>query len=86
MNKIDIGCGNNKMDGFFGVDQYPFPAVDKVVDLNAPQWPLPDNQFEFARASHVIEHVKDTTNFLREIHRICKHGAEVVIETTFFLD
>lgn len=84
MQNIDIGCGNNKTEGFFGVDQYPFPAVDQVIDLNAPSWPIPDNKFDFARASHVIEHVKDTQNFLKEIHRICKHGAEVVIETPHF--
>ncbi len=72
------------MNGFYGVDQFPFPGVDKVFDLNGPNWPLQDSSFDFARASHVIEHVRDTQTFLKEIHRICKNGAEVLIETPHF--
>ncbi len=72
------------MTGFYGVDQFPFPGVDKVIDLNSPNWPLEDDSFDYARASHVIEHVRDTQIFLREIHRICKNGAEVLIETPHF--
>lgn len=84
LQKIDIGCGPNKQDGYYGVDQYPFPGVDKVIDLNSPVWPLDNDTFTHVRASHVIEHVKDTQNFLKEIHRISKDGAEVLIETPHF--
>lgn len=84
IHSIDIGCGLKKRANYYGIDQYPFPGVDKVVDLNSANWPIPDNEFDFARASHVIEHVKDTQVFLKEIHRICKHGAEVEIETPHF--
>ncbi|WP_413581354.1 class I SAM-dependent methyltransferase [Bdellovibrio sp. HCB288] len=84
LKKLDVGCGNNKPEGYYGIDQYPFPAADKVFDLNSPNWPLPDNHFEFVRASHVIEHVRDTQVFLKEIHRICRNGAEILIETPHF--
>lgn len=84
LNKIDIGCGSNKTNGYFGVDQYPFPGVDKVFDLNSTNWPLPDNSFDVVRASHIIEHVRDTQIFLKEIHRISRHGAEILIETPHF--
>lgn len=82
--KIDIGCGNNKKEGFYGIDHFAFPAVDKVFDFNNPAWPLPDSHFEYARISHVIEHVRETQIFLTEIHRICEHGAEVYFETPHF--
>ena len=84
MQKIDIGCGNNKPEGYYGVDQFPFEGVDKVFDLSSPGWPLPDSNFDYVRASHVIEHVKDTQVFLKEIHRIAKNGAEVLIETPHY--
>ncbi len=84
MQKIDIGCGNNKAEGFYGVDQFPFDGVDKVFDLSKGDWPLSDSQFDYVRASHVIEHVKDTQVFLKEIHRIAKDGSEVLIETPHY--
>jgi len=84
LKTIDIGCGPRKLPGSFGVDVFPFPGVDKVFDLNQKPWPIEDNQFDFIRASHVIEHVEDTKNFLAEIHRIAKPGAEVLIETPHF--
>jgi SAM-dependent methyltransferase len=81
---IDVGCGPNKLAGSFGVDVFPFPGVDQVFDLNDSHWPIEKNQYDFLRASHVIEHVEDTKTFLKEIHRICKPGAEVLIETPHF--
>lgn len=80
---LDIGCGLAKYPGSYGVDCFQFPEVDKVFDLNE-NWPLPDSQFTGARAVQVIEHVRDTKHFLKEIHRVCKHGAEVYIETPHY--
>lgn len=84
MRVIDIGCGPNKFENAYGVDQFPFPGVDQVFDLSSAHWPIEDNSFDFVRASHVIEHVQNTQNFLKEIHRIAKPGAEVLIETPHF--
>ncbi|WP_413561341.1 methyltransferase domain-containing protein [Bdellovibrio sp. HCB209] len=84
LKKIDIGCGPNKSSQYYGVDQYPFPGVDQVFDLNSANWPLPESHFLEIKASHIIEHVKDTQNFLKEIHRISANNAEVIIETPHF--
>jgi len=84
MDVIDIGCGPRKPEGSFGVDVHPFPGVDLVFDLNLKSWPLESGRFDFVRSSHVIEHIEDTKNFLAEIHRIAKPGAEVLIETPHF--
>ena len=84
LKKLDIGCGGSKQDGFYGIDHHPFPGVDQVFDFNVRNWPLPESHFEYARASHVIEHVRETQIFLTEIHRICQHGAEVYFETPHF--
>lgn len=82
--KIDIGCGPNKSPGFYGVDHFSFPEVDKVIDLNSANWDLPESHFEYAKVSHVIEHIRETQTFLTEIHRICQNGAEVYFETPHF--
>lgn len=84
MNIIDIGCGPKKTEGAFGVDCHPFPGVDLVFDMSEKRWPIEDSRFDKAVSIQVIEHVEDTKTFLKEIHRICKNGAEVYIETPHY--
>ena len=84
MKLIDLGCGSRKAEGHYGVDYFQFPGVDQVFDLDGGKWPLEDNSFDGARSIHVIEHLSDTRNFLQEIHRVCKDGAEIYIETPHY--
>jgi hypothetical protein len=82
--KIDLGCGPKKKQGTLGVDHFPYPGVDLVFDLNRVPWPLNDNLFETVFASHVIEHINFIPQFMREIHRISKHQADIHIVTPHF--
>jgi ubiquinone/menaquinone biosynthesis C-methylase UbiE len=84
IKKIDLGCGPKKTQGALGVDHFPYPGVDVVFDLNKFPWPLNDNLFETVYASHVIEHINFIPEFMREIHRISKHQADVHIITPHF--
>jgi SAM-dependent methyltransferase len=81
---IDIGCGPNKKPGSYGVDCFAFPGVDQVFEFEQGDWPLPDDHFESVHCSHVIEHMTNAKQLLRQIHRICRAGAEVYIETPHF--
>jgi SAM-dependent methyltransferase/chromosome segregation ATPase len=78
MLKIDLGCGKAKQDGFIGVDRYPLPKVDIIADLNAPL-PIKSDSVDLLYASHSLEHLSDLMAAMREIYRICKHGAQVCI-------
>lgn len=55
--KLDIGCGENKQEGFIGMDVRPFKGVDIVQNLEKFPWILPDNSVSMAVASHVLEHI-----------------------------
>lgn len=81
---IDIGCGSSKLPGSFGVDLHPYAGVDKVLNLDETPWDLPSSAFRSIHATHVIEHVDDLVAFMREIHRIARPDAEVVIATPHF--
>ncbi|MCB0408187.1 MAG: class I SAM-dependent methyltransferase [Bdellovibrionales bacterium] len=81
---LDLGCGSNKAAGAFGVDIHPYDNVDQVLNVNIIPWQLPDNYFEKIRSLHVIEHVENVVGFMKEIHRICKPGAEIYFETPHF--
>jgi predicted SAM-dependent methyltransferase len=81
---LDVGCGPNKTRGAFGVDRHAYPGVDLVCDLDVLPWPLKDDAFDSILASHVIEHVESIPAFMREVHRVGRHGAVVRIMTPHY--
>lgn len=84
MKTLDIGCGDKKESGSTGMDIFGYPGVDIVHNVNQTPWPLEDNQFERVICQHVIEHVDNVVEFMREIHRISKPGAVIEITTPHF--
>lgn len=79
--RLDIGCGNAKTAGCFGIDLRPLPGVDLVWDIEEFPWPLPDDCARVAFMSHVFEHLtpRKVLPFMAELHRVCQHGAQVLI-------
>src|SRR6266850_605883 len=76
--RVDLGCGRIKLPGFIGVDRFPMPGVDIVADLDE-RLPFADDSVDMVYASHSLEHVSDLSQVMREVHRICKHGAQLCI-------
>lgn len=70
--KLDIACGQNKQEGFVGIDISPVEGVDIVHDLEIYPWPIESESVEEANVSHYIEHTKDIIKFMEEIYRILK--------------
>lgn len=76
--KVDLGCGNTKMNDFTGVDISAGPNVDIIADLNR-RFPFPDSSVEAMRAYNILEYLNSQIHAMNEIWRICRHGAEVEI-------
>ncbi len=70
--KLNLGCGNKKIDGFIGVDRFGTPDIQ--VDLEVFPWPWKDNSVKEIILSHVLEHLgKDSDiflNIMKELYRI----------------
>jgi hypothetical protein len=82
--KIDLGCGNSKIGAdFVGVDRYQIPGVDVIADIDS-KLPLEDNSVDFLFASHSLEHCANLTHTIKEIYRICRHGAQVCIISPYY--
>ena len=75
---LDVGCGYNP-------NQYATTICDvldlkekysdkQFVKLDGEKLPFDDKEFDFVVASHVLEHVIDPNNFLKEISRVAKQG------------
>lgn len=84
---IDLGCGDmpyreivqNKVDAYDSLDFFPrFNSVTYVGDIqNMPV--IPDNTYDSAICIEVLEHVPDPASAIKEIFRILKPGAVVVV-------
>lgn len=79
-SSIDLAAGDRKehwLPNAITTDMFDY-GVDLVFDLCDTPWGIADNQFEFCRAQHIVEHIKDGQHFiniLNEVYRICKDGA-----------
>jgi len=81
--RVNLGCGNQKLIGFKGVDKYPCEAVDILADITCTL-PFEDDTVDEIYMDNVIEHINDIPSLLSEITRVCKKGAEITIITPHF--
>jgi hypothetical protein len=86
VTKLELGCGQHKRPGFFGIDIQPAPGVDLVMDFELQRLPFPDGSIEHIYSSHAFEHLEapgSPMEVLREIVRVARHGATVEIWTPY---
>ncbi len=81
--KIDLGCGTRKAAGFIGIDRYLLLGVDVIADMN-DRLPFRDNSVDLLYASHSLEHAEKLLPTMKEIYRICKHGAQVCVLAPYY--
>lgn len=55
--KLDLACGDNKREGYKGIDVVKTESVDYVVDLQSYPWPIESESAEEINCSHYIEHI-----------------------------
>ena len=77
-NILDIGCGYNAHEQATVVcdiqDLSNFYKNKNFVKLTNNILPFKNKEFDFVVCSHVIEHVKDVTLFIKELERISSKG------------
>ncbi len=66
---LNLGCGKKPISGYLNVDIYGGDII-----ANAESLPFRNESFNFILASHVLEHVSNLQNSMKEIHRILKPG------------
>ncbi len=71
--KLNIACGQQKQEGFVGIDKVKTDATDIVYDFEQVPWDfISDNCVDELTCSHYVEHVRDLPKFMDEIYRIMK--------------
>ncbi len=73
--------------GLQQVKEKNIASLKEVLLFDGYKIPYPDNHFDLAICSHVLEHVEHERFFLRELQRISKYQIiEVPIDFSFFVD
>jgi SAM-dependent methyltransferase len=80
---IELGCGMKKLDGYIGIDRFPFPCVDIVADLNKAI-PFSDDSVDVIYACHSLEHLQSTEHIMNEIYRVGKNHAIIMILAPYY--
>ena len=83
-DKLNLGCGTSKREGFINLDWNAEVAPDITHDLNIFPYPFPDRRFSYIEAVHVLEHLDRPFLVMRELHRILKPGGRLVIKVPHF--
>lgn len=72
---VELGCGNNKrIKDAIGIDQFEFPGVDYVCDLNEGMPFLESNSVDEIYSHHLLEHLIDLPLVMNEVYRVLKPG------------
>ena len=84
MNKLNLGCGFDKLDGYINIDNRSECSPDVVFDLNIFPYPFETNTFSEIIMDHVIEHLDDPLLVLQEIYRISAPEAKIYLNCPHF--
>lgn len=75
LDKLNLGCGKRKRQGFINVDSNPDCSPDVLLDLDKGLSAFADNSVGEIWVEHVLEHVNDLMHLLEEMYRVSAPGA-----------
>src|SRR6266849_4266747 len=77
--RLNLGCGNNYMEGYINVDMNSEVKCDTVVDLENDVFPWSDDSVDGIVAKMVLEHIYKRDRFMNECHRVLKPKSKMYI-------
>lgn len=79
--KINLGCGNDYMDGYINVDRNNSVKCDLVLDFEKGKFPWKKESVEKIVAKMVVEHIWEIDKFMNECWRVLEIGGYMYITT-----
>jgi len=80
---LDIACSKNKIKGAVGLDRDKDSSADIICDLEKI-FPLKSDIFDLVYCKHLLEHLDNPSNVIKEIYRVSKSGTRVILEVPHF--
>ena len=84
MKKLNLGSGEFPKEGYVNVDYYSVTKPDVEHNLESFPYPFEDNEFGLLEADHCLEHLSNPFRVMKELHRIARDGATVIIRVPHF--
>jgi len=84
MKKLNLGSGEFLKEGFINIDFFSVTKPDVSHDLSQFPYPFDENYFDLVESDHCLEHLPNPFSVMKEIHRISKNGAPVIIRVPHF--
>lgn len=84
LDRLNLGCGRVKLEGFVNVDVAEAVSPDLAWNLDRFPYPLPRNSFREIKALQVIEHLGDIPSFMDEVFDLLAPGGTVEITTPHY--
>ena len=81
---LDLGCGQSKKEGCYGVDKKSGPGIDIIADLEEPLNELPDGSVATVFSYHCLEHITNLVQLMRELYRVLMPGGTLEIYVPHF--
>ncbi len=80
---LDLGCGTNELVRAYagpgtGVDVYPWPGVDVVVEDTA-RLPESDAAYDTVTIVAALNHIPNRAQVLREVFRVLRPGGRLIV-------
>lgn len=85
--KLNLGCGNLKLEGYTNIDIDPVIGPDQVFDFTG-RWPYKDESIDEIVCYHTIEHIVKAKhdNIYGECFRTLKPDGKLVLTFPEFLE
>ncbi len=84
MKRLNLGCGLDIKKGYVNTDFLKLPNVDVVHDFNKFPYPFKNGEFDLIYTSHVLEHLENLPQVMKELKRISKDGGRIIIRVPHF--
>lgn len=90
--KVNLACGQKKVEGYIGIDSVKTEATDIVHDLMTFPWPFEDGSVYEFKCDHFVEHIPiqladgafGMIKFMEEVWRCLEVGGTIHITAPYY--
>lgn len=90
--RVNLACGNNKKDGYIGIDLHKTDTADIAHNLLEFPWPFEDSSVYEFYCSHFVEHIPiqlsdgsyGMNKFMEEVWRCLMPGGTIHIVAPYY--
>lgn len=82
--KLNLGCGKFPKHGFVNVDIDTKSGADFFCDLAKFPYDLPSKHFELIESDHLLEHLPNPYDFMKEMDRLLAPGGRLILRVPHY--